>query len=399
MKQNEHQVLFSAEEQLLFALVTEGIGGKPATLPESIDYEKLRSLAEAHAVYSFLQPALERLDEESAAYEVCQQVSVSIVRNCYRMLFLTRFVSELLEQEGVSNAVLKGVSTAALYPVPELRKTGDVDLMLYGEYSREQIIALMEKAGFTLSEEQNVTYHLGFLSPGNVEIELHTSFAEPFDLPAVNTVSEQVRKTLKEHVAMNHEFGFPLKGLDLPYHAFQLLVHMLHHFLRSGFGLKLLCDWVVIWRQPWSEEDVKTLQKLLQDSGLTAFTRAITGVCRAHLGLEEENIPEMLRSEEDYDAFLREILDAEEFGSADSTRMVVMKKTGFWGYVSEFHHQMHINYPKAGKIFLLWPFLWTATLVRFLYNNKKLDRGPAGAILKEASRRSKLAKDLGLLTK
>lgn len=399
MKQNEHQVLFSTEEQLLFALVTEGIGGKPAVLPEHFDYEKLRSLAEAHAVYSFLQPALERLDEESAAYEVCQQVSVGIVRNCYRMLFLTKFVSELLDQAGIGNAVLKGVSTASLYPVPELRKTGDVDIMLYGEYSAEHVTALMEEAGFTLSEEQNVTYHLGFLSPGNVEIELHTSFAEPFDLPAVNAAAEQVKKTLKEHVAITQEFGFPLKGLDLPYHAFQLLVHMLHHFLRSGFGLKLLCDWVVIWRQSWSEQDAEVLDKLLRDSGLTAFAKAITGVCSAHLGLEEKYIPEMLRSAEDYDAFLREIMDAEEFGSADSTRMVVMKKTGLWGYVSEFHHQMHINFPKAGKIFLLWPILWVVTLVRFLHNNKKLDRGSASEILKEASRRSKLAKDLGLLNK
>lgn len=399
MKQNEHQVLFSTEEQLLFALVTEGIGGKPAVLPESFDYEKLRCLAEAHAVYSFLQPGLERLDEESAAYEVCQQVSVSIVRNCYRLLFLTKYISELLDQEGIGNAVLKGVSTASLYLVPELRKTGDIDIMLYGQYSTEQVIALMEKAGFTLTEEQNVTYHLGFMSPGNVEIELHTAFSEPFDLPAVNQTAEQVRKTLKEHVTINQEFGFPLRGLDLPYHAFQLLVHMLHHFLRSGFGLKLLCDWVVIWRQNWIETDVEVLTKLLQDSGLTAFAKAITGVCCAHLGLEETLVPEMLRSETDYDPFLREIMDAEEFGSADSTRMVVMKKTGLWGYVLEFHHQMHINFPKAGKVFLLWPVLWIFTLVRFLNNNRKLNRGPAGAILKEASRRSKLVKDLGLLQK
>lgn len=70
--------------------------------------------------------------------------------------------------------------------------------------------------------------------------------------------------------------------------------------------------------------------------------------------------------------------------------MVMMRGTGLLDYIREFHHQMHLNFPKAGKCFLVWPVLWVITLVKFLYNNRKVRNISTKEILKEAKRRSKL---------
>ena len=94
------------------------------------------------------------------------------------------------------------------------------------------------------------------------------------------------------------------------------------------------------------------------------------------------------------DALLRDVLDAGEFGRSEPERMVGMDGNSFAAYVREFHHQMHINFPKAGKVALLWPGLWLATLIRFLNNNRKLNRAPVSAIIKKAGNRGKLVKRL-----
>ena len=129
---------------------------------------------------------------------------------------------------------------------------------------------------------------------------------------------------------------------------------------------------------------------------MVRFTEVLTWICVAYLGLPEEQFAWELPQIGDERMFLREILDAEEFGTGGSSRMVVMQGGGLVGYVREFHHQMHLNYPKAGKVFLCWPVTWCLTLIRFLYNNRKLNRGSAREIMREASRRSNLAKQLGL---
>jgi hypothetical protein len=94
--------------------------------------------------------------------------------------------------------------------------------------------------------------------------------------------------------------------------------------------------------------------------------------------------------------FLREIFDAGEFGRDEKERMVAMRGTGPAAYVREFHHQMRLNFPKAGSIFLCWPVLWALTLFTFLHNNRKIRQVSARSLLKKAGLRSRLTKKMRL---
>ena len=94
------------------------------------------------------------------------------------------------------------------------------------------------------------------------------------------------------------------------------------------------------------------------------------------------------------DAFLDDVLAAEEFGRSDVNRMAVMSTTGLGGYFKEFHHQMKLSFPKASKVFIIIPVLWIITLFRFLRNNKKVRNTTAREIFKNSSERSKMAMDL-----
>ena len=182
---------------------------------------------------------------------------------------------------------------------------------------------------------------------------------------------------------------------------------MLQHFLRAGFGIKLLCDWVTHWNRGLSEEDCREYMGLIEECGVKGFSNMITRVCIKYLGLERKNVLWMKPFDEDKTreqieadtaAFMEELKDAGEFGDS-RTRMVALRGNGFIDYVREFHHQMHLNFPKLGKVFIFWPVLWIITLVKFLVNNKKVRSVSAKELFATAGKRADLVKRMKIFEK
>ncbi len=397
------KVVFSEEEKWLIALLKNALENKGAEaialVPETVDGKKVVTLAKKHAVLSFLYDITKDNELLSGQCNYIEKESRQIVLQSYRLLFLTKYVVEKLEEQGISVIVLKGVATGSLYPIPELRKSGDVDLLIPKMVDKKKIIQIMKLAGFHVSNEQHANHHIVFISSEGISIEVHTMLAEPFVYKNINRAMEEQMKECWGHLQKKDIMGVELPVLDNPFHAYELLLHMLQHFVYAGFGLKLLCDWVVIWNQNWSEQEKLLFTQLVTESGLKKFAETLTMVCNKYLGLKKELFAWKISDESIVEEVLREILDAEDFGNADVNRMVMMSGTGITAYIKEFHHQMHLNFPRAGKCFLLWPILWLITLVRFLRNNRKIRSTSAREILREAGRRSNLIKKLKIFEK
>ena len=98
----------------------------------------------------------------------------------------------------------------------------------------------------------------------------------------------------------------------------------------------------------------------------------------------------------DCDSFYEDILKAGDLGKLENDRMVVLRNESIFAYFREFHHQMHLNYPKAGKVFIIWPFLWIKTYLIFVNNNKNLRGISSRQLYKKAATRSRLIKDMKL---
>lgn len=361
--------------------------------------EQVYEMADSHAVVSFVA---EKFFPYPALGQKAREVCRKTVLRSYHLLFLTKYVVGVLRENNIETVVLKGVSTAWYYREPELRKSGDVDLQLL-DPSRlhEAERALMQK-GFRTNKEQNANHHLSMCSPDGIEVELHSMLAEPFDDMDVNRYLAGLVQELGQHTEEREIMGVVLPVLSDGLQAYYLLIHMLQHFLRAGFGIKLLCDWVVFWNRNVDERECALYRQLTADTGLENFSRMVTSVCVYHLGLQRQQnswLCDGLFSEADVECFWGDILEAEEFGRGDAKRMVVLRDRGLKGYLREFHHQMHLNFPRAGKCFLLFPVLWLATLVRFLRNNRKVRAVSLKQVLKTADRRSRQMELLGLFKK
>lgn len=74
--------------------------------------------------------------------------STQIVLQNYRLLYYSSFLITILEEAGISVLLLKGWQTAQLYPVPEARKSGDIDLLIPDPAQFEQAVCVLENHGF-----------------------------------------------------------------------------------------------------------------------------------------------------------------------------------------------------------------------------------------------------------
>ncbi len=369
----------------------------------SLDWNRVLMLAQTHAVVPFLYPFVEKNYVDEPLYSAIRNTCTQTVQQSYRLMFLTHYIVKKLNEAGVTVVVLKGVSAAACYPTPELRKSGDIDLFLiHAKDSLERASHVMEDAGFQREMEQRVNHHHVWRTQEGIEVELHVMFAEPFDNDCVNEYLEQMSRQVDKHVVNKDIMGLCFPVLTDAYQAYQLLLHMLQHFLRSGFGLKLLCDWVVFWNQNRKEEERIRYLRLIAESGLEGFSDMVTSICMKYLGLREDLGNLLLVQKKktmEYESFLKDILEAAEFGQNDDTRMVVLRGTGMKDYMREFHHQMRLTFPNASQHMFLWPILWIKVFYGFCRNNRQIRGVSTWQVLKKAGARSKHMAQLRLFQK
>ncbi len=387
---------FSKDENMLLKILADELQGiEDDTLAEDVSWQSLFDMAGKHSVLSLLyRKVMESPLEENEKSAWISKIRKVVLQN-YHLLFTAKYLVRILQDNDIPCVLLKGAGIAEYFPVPELRKSGDIDILILGEDSKKKSEHVLLEHGFVKSKEQHATHHTVWFSPEGIEVEVHTRLAEAYNHSSVNTYIDGLLGEIHNTICVKELMGVELPVLADGFQAYHLLLHMLTHYLHAGFGLRLLCDWVVFWNQSIEKKEFQRYKKLVAESGLQVFSNMITSVCVYFLGLRDPGL-DVLESREKAEMFLKDVMEAEEFGSSDSDRMLVVNGTGIRDYAKEFHHQMQINHPRCGKIWLLWPVLWIVTLIRFVINNHKLRKTNSWKILKKTHERSRRIQELQL---
>ena len=255
------------------------------------EWDQVVMLADRHEVLALLTPVLDpdRLSEK-------QQLMVELktartIQKGIQLQALNARLTGLLKGEGIMAVTLKGCAVARLYPVPEYRKTTDIDLFVDNRKAAEQAVQILCANGFRLSKEWHANHHFVLLSERNEEVELHTTWTEDFKEKRLNQYLEKLQKESSRHCQPADCQGFQIYGYETAWQGFYLLIHMLLHFVGSGFGLRNLCDWVVLWEQCNDAKARQDFWKLVCESGTVKFAKAVTVICEQYLGLDRDKSP------------------------------------------------------------------------------------------------------------
>ncbi len=276
------------EQEVLLQLVANSISNQPkdAVLNNAncnqIDWKKVVEESCSHAV------ALATFDAvlpykgliEQKIYDYWRNISASILQSNFSVMYAQVELIDMLQKTSVDYVILKGTAAAEYYPKPELRALGDVDFLI-DTSKMAQVKDLLVSKGYQKSHEEHI-HHVVFRK-GKAHLEMHFEVSGIPSGEVGDIVREYLTEVVEKPVERLHERGCFLSPTD-KYHGLVLLLHMQHHMLGEGLGLRHLCDWATYvnktYNEPfWEEELIPFLNKI----GLLTYMSVLTKTCSVYL--------------------------------------------------------------------------------------------------------------------
>lgn len=144
--------------------------------------------------------------------------------------------------EGINAVLLKGPVSAAMYPDPRRRTSGDIDWWMPTDKDWDAALKIVESKGFRWTGDSDGDIHY------------------------------VVSGIVVEHHRRGLEYEGPIGELLLR------CEHALHHAMVTGMGFRHLCDYLMALKYYEGQYDVDGYHKVLQDRGLLKWEKALSGL-------------------------------------------------------------------------------------------------------------------------
>jgi hypothetical protein len=266
---------------------------------------------------------------------------------------------------------MKGMVNAVLYPVPELRKSGDIDFLVR-EDEYENVYRLLLDNGYSKTEElDKAEYHV-VLTKDDVVFELHK---RPGGIKMDGGQESQALIDFFSHGLDNVEYvkvdkySFPV--LPTLQNGMTLLIHFAGH-MREGVGIRHLLDWMVyaehyLSDQYWEEHFCAEAEKV----HLKELAKVMTKVCQRCFGLNND-----LTWCKDADSslcrqLLEYLINEGDFGKKGAFEnrgvKLLSESKGIKGFFGRLNYSSKYSMPAARENLLLRPFAWVYQIIRYLH--------------------------------
>lgn len=199
---------------------------------------------------------------------------------------------QLLQSEEIPFFVVKGQTVGMFYPKPELRSPGDIDFYIAPQDWNHAMKVITDHWHPDFEKDDDGEQHISFRYDGTL-FEMHynlykfynkqnqVSFNRLLDYNLQNRTVAQV-----PHV----ESGVPV--LCQPDNILYTFLHLYHHLVELGCGLRQFCDVAMLLRHfNATEEKVSRLEHNLEALDFMSAFRAIGAVLVDYLGLPKDKFP------------------------------------------------------------------------------------------------------------
>ncbi|MBQ7355230.1 MAG: nucleotidyltransferase family protein [Clostridia bacterium] len=363
---------FTRAQETLLALIAESLFGQPFTPTSDTDWSGVYAESRAQAVTLLAfqkQRELPLEAEQSQKIEqALQKHTLLNVRNFQNHAHLHRLMTEA----GISYCVLKGIASAHYYPAPLTRAMGDVDFYV-SPADADRTRQVLEADGFTADEKEQ-THHQVFRKPG-MHYELHREVA--------GVPEGRAGEMIRGYLADLTDCATPVFDEFVTYrnpspfhHGLIMLLHMQHHLLSEGIGLRHLCDWAVFVGSLPEEEFTALFAEKLQAVGLWRFAQTLSLAAFRGIGLPKASW--MGEDADLADALLEDILLGGNFGRKQAGRnyegMFIsnrgkngVKKGRLRQGFASLNRIVRWFWPIAERVPILYPIGWIFFPIRYLF--------------------------------
>lgn len=287
---------------------------------EKIKWKSIIEESEAHNVKGLLYSAISK--NEYLKYvekdKLEQWKRDTIFTGVYQIEHI-RQISEVLSifnKESIPVIVLKGLVIRALYPKPELRTMTDADVLVKKE-DLNKTKNILKDLGYI--EAATSEAHIVFEHKEHYAIEVHWTLTDMRFFKGQPIFENQIwENTIKVKVGDSEALSLSFEDL-----AVHLCIHMAVHSVSSGFGIRQLCDLVLLVEKKGSLIDWLSFLSKVKRCGIEKFTIAIFLVCRQLFNMnipQELNITNLVEKEL-LKLLINEIFSSGVYGTRSITRI------------------------------------------------------------------------------
>ncbi len=197
-------------------------------------------------------------------------------------------IQEFFHSKDISLILLKGQAVSRLYPIPEHRQCGDIDIIT-AENQFHKANALL--SDYVDSSDSAYQKHTTYVKNG-VVIELHNYMSRMF-YPAHNKRwSRLMDMWLSKDPDKVTITDYSVNVLPATFNALYLFIHLFYHFIYSdGVGLRQLCDWALFIEKNSQSIDKAEFERMVNSLGLRKAVSVFGAIVIDYLGVEEDKFP------------------------------------------------------------------------------------------------------------
>jgi hypothetical protein len=213
---------------------------------------------------------------------------------------------QLLSSHQIRFFVVKGQTLAVRYPHPAVRTGGDIDFYCYPE-DFERCKGLIEQEwGITITsdDDDDDAQHLHF-EHNEVLFEMHYRLMKFSSGRNQRRFDEMIAQALLDTVEVD---GYPVPVLPESLNILYTFLHLYHHLIEVGVGLRQFCDVAILLDQVKHVAQTQSeLVAQLHRLGFTGAFQVIENILAESLGLSKNRL--LLPIRQRHRAYSAKIMD------------------------------------------------------------------------------------------
>lgn len=369
---NENRRKYDSEKEYLIHILGCILNRrKPDEMPEHLDFQKLYDLASYHKLEHMVFYGIEQLENppgQKLYQEWEESRDKAIVRDLQQAEEITKIYRSFSEA-GIKMIFLKGSILKEIYPSPDMRFMGDIDVLIPTE-AMEKADEIMKRRGFQLEGESEleIVYHKKPL----LNVEVHRKLVQK------ETPYYAFSKAIWERAREVDGQPFMYEFLWEDFYLYQL-IHLKRHFDGGGTGIRYVMD-IYLFLQKWRETlDWEQLHRTAKELGIETFMEDLEQLADTWFGKgiwaeteEQRELAEYVITSGLYGVKSRYIENQVQSALKKGKTSLGGKAKYFLGRCFLPYDTMIYMYPSLRKCPILLPFCWIHRLVRAVFTKKTI---------------------------
>ena len=356
------------EDRVLLSLIKQSLFHIPFEIPENVDWDEVYREAKEQAVIGLVNTSIPKEVEAQRRKQY-----YFIIKMFVQILIAQRELVQLLSDQDIPCAILKGSAAAVYYPEPYNRTMGDVDFIVAQEHF-DATVELMDRNGYkpVPQEGKSSKRHMVYQRNGIV-FELHHHFSyEKLDVEKY--IIDGLKHTEKAQII---SYSFPM--LPPLANGIVLLVHMWEH-LHNGLGLRQVIDWMLYVDKILNDEFwEREFEPIAKELGIDMLAITATRMCQIYLGLGDKITWCQCVDEKMCEGLMNILLSSGNFGRKKTDERLLVedilteiRREGLFHYLQNTGEK---NWKAYKQHSWLKPFCWAYQISRYCYLGIKTNRG------------------------